>query len=207
MSSPHVGDELWDLVQQTLFGAERARVDAHLAGCSRCADEHRELFELIASLGWSEPVLPPPPALRSRLLAEIARPWYATVLERFATLLDLPIAAARSLLDSLAGSSAWEHGPLPGLQVATVPAGAARAGAYAGLLRMTANAHFPAHTHLGDEHMLVLSGGFRDSDGRLFHAGDSLTSAAGTTHDFVVLSDGECLTAVVQYGGIDFNRQ
>jgi len=206
MNSSHVVDELWDLVQHTLGAQERARAEAHLASCSRCADERREVFELVASLGWSERSLPPPPALRARLLAEIARPWYAPVLERFATLLDLPIAAAQSLLDSLAGSPAWEHGPLPGLQVMTVPAGAARAGAYTGLVRMTADFRFPAHTHLGEEHMLVLAGGFRHHDGRLFHAGDALTSSAGSTHHFTVLSDGECLSAVVQYGGIDFSR-
>ena len=49
----------------------RLRVEAHLAGCAECAREARELCRTFDAVGVSAVPIAPPPALRSRLLAQI----------------------------------------------------------------------------------------------------------------------------------------
>jgi hypothetical protein len=157
--------------------------------------------ELLAAVGWSIEPVAPSPGLRARLLESIAKP---TILERLGTFFDLAREQAEALYASLADAATWEDGPIPGLQVAHVAAGPARAGAYTGLVKMTPGLRFPAHRHVGPESMLVVAGGLRINDGRAFHAGDTLDSETDSKHDFVVIGDENCIAAVIQVGGIDF---
>ncbi len=163
-----------------------------------------ELADELAAVGWSEPPEEPTAAMRERLFAAIGPSPLDAMVAPLAAFFDVAAGAARALCDSLGRESVWEAGPIPGLFVAHVPAGAARAGAYAGLVRMTPGLQFPAHRHVGDERMLVLAGGLRQHDGRECHAGDILDSRAGSRHDFVVIGDEPCIAAVIQYDGIDF---
>jgi hypothetical protein len=60
VSSGHVVERLGDHLEGDLSPEDFARVDAHLAECSACAAELRELRETVALLrGLPDPVLPP----------------------------------------------------------------------------------------------------------------------------------------------------
>ena len=57
-----------------------------------------------------------------------------------------------------------------------------------------------AHRHLGDEVILVLSGGLSDGRGA-FHAGQVCRSRQGSAHVEEVLPGEDCFCYVVYYGG------
>jgi hypothetical protein len=66
VDSAHVVDKLCDHLEGDLSPKEFKRVDAHLAECSACAEELRELRETVALLrGLPDPVPPP------RLVADV----------------------------------------------------------------------------------------------------------------------------------------
>lgn len=52
-----------------LDAPERARFEAHLAGCARCSDELESLRSAATSLAFLEDGAPPPPELRERILS------------------------------------------------------------------------------------------------------------------------------------------
>lgn len=55
-----------------LTGAERDAFEEHLTTCAQCRDEVRELTETVALLGIAAAEVPPP-ALRARVMAEVAQ--------------------------------------------------------------------------------------------------------------------------------------
>lgn len=70
MNESHVSDRLGDHLESDLSLAERARVDAHIAECSACAEELRELRETVSLLrGLPDPH--PPEHLRADVMRRI----------------------------------------------------------------------------------------------------------------------------------------
>jgi anti-sigma factor RsiW len=59
MSDGHVDELLIDHVRGELVGAERERVDAHLAVCGRCRAARQGFADLMAELARTAPVPPP----------------------------------------------------------------------------------------------------------------------------------------------------
>jgi anti-sigma factor ChrR (cupin superfamily) len=204
MVGQHLDDVFFDLALGTLDGDERAGAERHLGSCERCRRESAAIDELVASVGYAAPPLEMSPELRARVLASTGPSRFAPVRDKLAALFDLGREATDALLDTLDYNSTWKAGPLPGLRLARGQAGPAHEGSYAGFLRLQAGMRFPAHRHVGDESLLVLTGGLRLSSGRVMHAGDREDSAPGSTHDLVILDDEECIVAVVQHGGIEF---
>jgi anti-sigma factor ChrR (cupin superfamily) len=82
--------------------------------------------------------------------------------------------------------------------------GPAVEGAVIGFVKMNPSLPWPAHRHLGREHMLVLSGGFRQDDGVEVHAGQLHIMEPGTVHAFTIFDDEPCVSAVVVRGGVEF---
>lgn len=68
------------------------------------------------------------------------------------------------------------------------------------LVRFPEGGQFPEHTHLAQERTLVLEGGYRDSEGREFHAGDRDDAGPGARHTLEVLPGGPCVTFVSMQG-------
>jgi anti-sigma factor ChrR (cupin superfamily) len=73
-----------------------------------------------------------------------------------------------------------------------------------GFVKVPAGEPFPEHRHLGEEQVLVLQGGFVDSEGRVCHRGDEAVKPLGSAHGFTALPGADLIFLVVIFGGLDF---
>ena len=88
-----------------LDGAERARFERHLASCRTCPGEVRGFAATAAVLGVAA-ALPPPPALKGRVLADIAALGGARAVDaEIASLLSAPDALVASAATSAGGTA------------------------------------------------------------------------------------------------------
>lgn len=139
----------------------------------------------------------PPPALRSRLFARISGPdRFLPMLDRFATMCDLPPDEAQEHLHKIDRPDAWED-MVEGVRFFDFEGGPAIGEAHGGLVRVAPGAAFPMHTHVGEERILVLQGRAVDEHGRTYRAGDFVTSADGTSHEVRTVGDQEVIYAAV----------
>jgi anti-sigma-K factor RskA len=88
-----------------LDGAERARFERHLASCRTCPGEVRGFAATAAVLGQAAAV-PPPPALKGRVLADVAALDGARAVDaEIAALLSAPDARVASAATSAGGTA------------------------------------------------------------------------------------------------------
>lgn len=200
----HIEDALPEYVLGILSADEQARVAEHLAGCVACAAEEVAYREATSVIAAAAPAHKPPGFLRARLLASAAaRGRFAAFTGALAKFFDLPAARARALLDMIDEPAAWEPDPA-GISLIHLSGGPRYAAADAGLVRFPASLAWGLHRHLGDEHHLILQGALRvDQTGQVFRAGDSLISAPGSEHSFVILPEEDCVAAVILTAGIE----
>jgi hypothetical protein len=145
-----------------------------------------------------------PPALRSRLLsAATTGPMrHAPFFDELARLFDLGVDAVVRILENAGNESSWEPGPHPALRLVHLEPGPSLAAADAGFVRMPASFDWPSHRHTGVERVLILEGGYRESGGRVYRAGDTHEMGPNTEHSFTVLPDSPLLLALVLHGEI-----
>ncbi|MFM2417830.1 MAG: hypothetical protein RL385_2553, partial [Pseudomonadota bacterium] len=146
----------------------------------------------------------PRPGGRARLMAHaLASGRLAHYADAVAELLDLPVEAARGLLDQVDVPTSWTSEVPPPAKAFWVPGGPRAAQCVRGFVRIPAGEPFPDHEHLGEERGLVLAGSFVDAAlGRTLRPGDTFTMPAGTRHQPVVSADGvDLLMLVVVRGG------
>jgi anti-sigma factor ChrR (cupin superfamily) len=201
----HIEDQLADLVLGTLGAREQEELEAHVTRCPACATEYLAVKEALSVVGWAVPqVAPPSPSVRERLMRATSGR-FSRFVDQVAKVFDLARDKAAALVDKLDDPQAWEPGPLPGAAVIRVEGGPAVAGALTAFVRMDAGAQWPFHKHLGREVMLVIGGGFREPDGTEVHAGDEHVMLEGSGHSFVIFDDEPCVSAVVLWGGAEFD--
>lgn len=189
------GDDLLELVR----GAPDAPEDM-----SRETADPAALVEGFAALALALAPVAPRAALRERLLAAARAEGerFAPFAARLARLIDVTVERARELLATIVRPEAWQP-LLPGVDLLHLAGGPAVAGADVGFVRVAAGRPFPEHRHLGDEHVLVLQGGYRDSSGEVFAAGALVDLPADSAHAFVALPEVDLIYAVV-VGGVEF---
>ncbi len=160
--------------------------------------------DALVALAVSSGVESPSPALKNRLLAAATKgPMrFAPFFDELGRLFDLGVEAVTRVLERSGVESEWETGPHPSIRVFHLEGGPVLAGADAGFVRMPAGFEFPLHVHSAAERVLILEGGYRDSDGRTYLAGDVHEMPAGTEHAFAVLPDRPLLFALVLHGPI-----
>jgi putative transcriptional regulator len=73
------------------------------------------------------------------------------------------------------------------------------------LLRIPSGGGLPYHGHVGDELVLVLSGGFKDQTGT-YHRGDVATADPSLTHTPVVVPGEACVCMTLNEGPILWGR-
>jgi anti-sigma factor ChrR (cupin superfamily) len=183
------------------------RIDSDEESASR--DERIEAFdvdgaELRALLATVKPAAPSP-QLRRRVLESVAvASRFEDLGARVAAIADLSLEAARAQLAHIDDVTApWIDGTAPGVSLLHIRAGPARAGAIVGFVRVEAGVSFPLHTHVGDEHALILQGALVDDAGVAKRRGDELVSAAGTSHDFRSRGPEPLILLVAAHGGIE----
>jgi predicted ChrR family anti-sigma factor len=165
-----------------------------------------ELLELVHRLPEALPRGGGPPCLRARLLEETARApeRYAPFTRALSELYDLPRDDIRALLQRSAEPSAWKWSGLPGIKKLPVAAGEGRRGAQTYLVKLSAGVHFPAHHHDGLETVLIMSGQYTESTGKVFGTGDLHLMEPGTAHSFTIAKDEDCVAATLLHGGLNF---
>lgn len=72
------------------------------------------------------------------------------------------------------------------------------------LLRAGKGGCVPHHDHEGDEHLLVLRGGFQ-SGGKCFRHGDYAFTSAGESHEPIADTDEDCLCLLMLEGSLRFS--
>jgi hypothetical protein len=205
--SGHIDDRIPELVLGDLSDDERARLEAHAAGCARCAAELDAAVEAFALIGAALPPRLPPPSLRARLLADARPRPMAAFAGELAALFDVTQAHARAIIDRLDDPAAWQPGPMAGSWLMLCrDAGPKVAGAFCGFVKMNPRLQWPRHTHLGTELMLVLQGGFRQHDGVEVHAGQTHVMTDGSSHAFTIFDDEPCVSAAVIHGDVRFDE-
>lgn len=203
----HIDDRIADLLLGDVSDGEREALEAHVAGCARCARELMQAADAFAAMALVLPAEAPCPSLRARVLADAKPTRLAPMIDKVAALFDVSRGRARALLERIDDQAAWHPGPIPDSWV--MPAenlGPKVAGAaLVGFVKMGASVAWPTHTHHGLEHMLVLEGGFRQHDGVEVHPGDLHVMVEGSAHGFTIFSDEPCVAAAVVWGGISFD--
>ncbi len=181
------------------FASEALELDAGVTEHDR--DRYREA--LGADLPLLLAPLAPTSAGRDRLLATIAQPGfrYLPFVSRLCQMFDLDPQPVQRILERLSEQSAWEPGPVPGVELMHFDAGPRLAGVDTGLVRMIPGLLFPTHRHHGVERVLILQGGYVDDTGKHWQAGDVQEMIEGTTHSYRV-SDHGLLFALALAGGI-----
>jgi hypothetical protein len=169
------------------------------------AGDAEQLEPVLLALAESAGSETPPPALRKRLLsAATAGPMrFAPFFDGLGRLFDLGQDAVVRVLERADSESEWEPGPHPAVRLLHLTGGPSLAAADAGLVRMPPSFAWGAHRHHAAERVLILEGGYRDSEGRVHRAGDLHEMGAGTEHGFTVLPDGPLLFALVLHGKIE----
>jgi hypothetical protein len=198
-----------DLLEPALPSA-LARRDAALAARGVDARAIAETKSTFAAIGGALAPDAPPGGFKSRLLATVGRKGrYGVFADRIARLFDLSIDDAIALLAKLEDPAAWIPFLVPGVEMVPVAAGPRCAGAIATIARFAPGATFPEHAHRGDETMVVLDGGFRESGdgacrGEEAWRGDEIHRSDGTAHALVGLDGVPCIVAALIDGHADF---
>lgn len=207
MNTAHLDEA--DILELALGTADKnvTRTAAtHLGSCTQCAraiDEAREAMAATVSSSAST-VRGPSPALRERLMKSIASTnRFDGFAARVAHILDVTQERALELLAAIDLATSWEPGPFPGVSLFHLQAGPRYPNAMAGFVRMTPGLAFPHHKHLGVEHLLILQGGFKQSDGLLMARGSEESAKTGEEHSFDVLPGLDLIyLTVIESGGL-----
>ncbi len=201
----HIDDRIADLLLGDVSDGEREALEAHVAGCPRCARELNRAADAFAAMALGLPAEAPPPSLRARILADARPPRLAAMVAKLASLFDITRGRARALLDKLDDPASWMDGPVPESWVLMADGcGEKVAGAFCGFVKMGPSVKWPTHTHLGREYMLVLDGGFTQHDGVEVHPGQVHVMEEGSSHGFTIFPDETCIAAAVVFGGVSF---
>jgi quercetin dioxygenase-like cupin family protein len=187
---------------ELLDGDEAAAVERAIASDPMLAMELTALRDAAHSI--AEPVAPPADIER-RLMASVGLGRFEKFAARFAAIVDLAIDPVRELLARL--ERPWPSPEAPGVSLIHFDGGPACATADCGIVMVEAGGTFPWHTHLGEEHALVLSGRLRDDEGREFGPGDEYVALTGTSHDLTAIGDEPVIFVARAFNGIQVGRR
>ncbi len=181
---------------------ERARiVDAFLEEAA--ADARVDFEALLVAAPES-----PPAALRSRLLDALAvTNRFDDLEESVAELTGLPREEAKALLLDVDRAHVWEPGPSEGVELFHFTGGEKVQGAVTGFVRIQPGMAFPDHEHVGEEHVLVLSGTLEEQSGERYHPGEIAKMPTGSKHAFRAVGQAVLLTMAIVQGGVIIGGQ
>ena len=172
-----------------LESSEAARLDAALAHDPDAQAEVAAIRDAVLALAQSGPPVAPPPGLRARVLAQIAR-----TPQRPASGADtgaLPVKPGFQF--TRPAEQAWQPTPFPGVRMKILSLHRAT-GRWFVQVELAPGARFPEHDHADAEDLYVLSGDLHN-EGRVLGPGDFI-HAEGGTHHGELYSPGGCIALV-----------
>ncbi len=207
LKAPNFHPETWTLIEYvngTLPDPVALAVESHLEWCALCRRDVMILQELAGHfLDRSDPVAlgdgawdeiaalldEPLPGLTARKadLGDTPAAW-PSPLRRF-------LASGRQTLSWTKVDNLFEEARLP----SQTP------GCRLSLLRADKGGYVPSHSHDGNEHLLVLEGGF-NSNGVDYTKGDYAFVEAGHVHEPVANTDERCVCLLVLDGSLHFQH-
>jgi hypothetical protein len=147
--------------------------------------------------------LPPPSALRARLMGAVDGPAkYLPFCGPLATQFDLPHERMKALLLQIDEPGRWVPGLDPLQGFLHFRPGPRFDGLHGGFARMRRGMQFPLHRHRDREVTYVLEGHVADDAGRWRGPGGAFDMPVGSDHTLTVSGDGDCLVAIL-HGGIE----
>jgi anti-sigma factor ChrR (cupin superfamily) len=146
-------------------------------------DLFAELPDAVRLLAGSVAPVAPPPALKDRLMARVAR-----------------FDQLKPIVDIRRDEGDWVADEIPGVSVKMLYTDTAKRTATL-LLRMDPGVVYPAHNHFGAEQCLVLKGDVRSGD-LVYEEGDFIVMGKGTHHPELTTVHGNLLLLVS--GGLEF---
>lgn len=200
MAEPHDAlVTLWTSGDET----ERREALAHVRACAACREAAPKVGVALDALegGTVGRTEAPPPGDGLARLMRRAREGRLTYFEReVAAMFDLDVSEASALLARLERGE-FDAELAPGVQVLAFAPGPRLAGAMTGLVKVAPGAVFPEHPHEGDERVLVLEGGYRDSQGVEVWRGEEQAMRKGTAHFFTAFDVGCVCASLVKVDG------
>ena len=171
--------------------SETARLDAAIAHDPDARAEVAAITDAAAALARLAPAKTPPPALRERLLAQIAHTPQAG-----------PSRAQSAVPPARPGFSfirpdegEWMTTPIPGIRMKMLSVNR-DTGYWVVKADLAPGARYPQHEHSGAEDLYVLSGDLHN-EGRILGPGDFLHAEPGTDHG-ELYSPGGCIALLVE---------
>lgn len=188
----------------TLPPDEARALEAELSRDAQLRAELDATREALGTFAYGAEAATPSPELRARVLASTdAKSRFEGLVGRVAALFDVAEDKARALLAAIDAPSSFKATPVPMTFLFDVEGGPGVAAFDAGIVKHEVGLTFPRHRHLGEEVMLLLEGSIRDDAGKVWVAGDTLRSAAGSAHSFEVLPGPHAVVAVLLEKGIE----
>lgn len=121
--------------------------------------------------------------------------------QRLAEFFDLDSEAASAVLERAYEPPSWKPIVNDGISCFRVKPGAKWAEHECIMLKLEPNAVFPMHPHPFGEHILVLAGAFRDTNGQEVWRGEDAYNGAGSAHGLTALEGETCIAAVITLKG------
>ena len=171
--------------------SEVARLEAALAHDPDARAEVAAIQDAATALVHLAPVQTPPPALRARLLAQIARTPQAG--PSIAPSAVPPARPGFSFIRPDEGE--WMATPIPGIRMKMLSINRAT-GYWVVKAELGPGALYPSHDHRGAEDLYILSGDLHN-EGRVLGPGDFLHAEAGTNHGELYSPSG-CVALLVE---------
>lgn len=176
----------------TLEPAERDRFEAHVdAGCDACSREVRECMAVISQMMLATPAVTPESSTREALLqrvsADVCLVPKPSPLHPHLAVPESKTAALRPVTKR-ASEGGWTATEVDGVEIRVLHVDREQ-DSFAALVRMRAGAAYPAHTHRGPEHCLVMEGTLRVG-GEVLHSGDYHMAPMGSEHGIQQTDDG-----------------
>jgi len=142
--------------------------------------------------------------VKIRLMASIGGGRFERYAARMGNLFDVSMDRAREILAMADRRASWVE-PIPGIGVQLIHFGGGpkHHAADCGFVRLAPGAAFPPHTHLGEEHTLVLSGTLVDrTHGRTLGPGDEMVQGRGETPHDIAAGPDETIFVTLATDGI-----
>ena len=171
--------ELQDMSARHALGvlepSEAVRLDAALALDPDAQAEAAALRDAVLVLALDCPQVAPPPALRARVLAQIARTPQGPSLT-----VETALPPKPGFQFTRPADQAWQPTPFPGVRMKLLSINR-ETGYWFVQIELASGGRFPEHDHDGTEDLYLLSGDLHN-EGRVLGPGGFIHAEAGTHH-------------------------